>query len=98
MANLSLSPEELRTRARELEKLRQQHLALMKQMRILVLGLSDSWKGDAQKAFEKSFLDRSRTMNDLSSTLEKYIELMDTAADKTETVDKTLLRAVNRLL
>lgn len=97
MANLSLSPEELRARARELEKLRQQHLALMKKMRILVLGLSDSWKGEAQEAFEKNFLSRSRTMNELSSTMEKYIDLMETAADKTENVDQTLLRSINRL-
>ena len=60
MTRLSVSPEQLRASARELEQLRQQHLALMKELRILVMSLSDSWKGEAQEAFTRSFLSKNQ--------------------------------------
>lgn len=98
MTQLTASPDQLRASARELEKLRQQHLALMKQLRILVMSLSDSWKGEAQEAFTKSFLAKNQTMNDVSTVLAQYGALMKQAADEAETMDNTLLRDVrNRL-
>ena len=98
MTTITVSPEELRARARELRALRQQHLDLMKKMRILVLSLSEDWQGDAQKAFEQNFLAKSRVMNDLASTLEKYAELMESAAKETEKMDQSLLQSIKSLL
>lgn len=94
MSTISIQPEQLRGRARELAKLRQQQLDLMKQMRILVMSLSDSWKGEAQEAFQANFLAKSKTMNELSSTLQQYIDLANTAAKKAEEADRTLLRQI----
>lgn len=94
MKQLTVSPDQLRASARELEKLRQEHLALMKQMRILVMNLSDSWKGEAQAAFTQSFLAKNQTMNDVSTVLSQYADLMKQAADEAETMDNTLLRSV----
>ena len=98
MTQLTVSPDQLRASARELEKLRQQHLALMKQLRILVMSLSDSWKGEAQEAFTKSFLAKNQTMNDVSTVLSQYAALMKQAADEAETMDNTLLRSVRSRL
>jgi len=98
MTQLTVSPEELRASARELEKLRQQHLELMKKMRILVMSLSDSWKGEAQEAFTRSFLAKNQTMNDVSSVLAQYAALINQAADEAETMDNTLLQAVRSRL
>ena len=98
MTQLTVSPEELRASAREIRKLRQQHLDLMKQMRILVMSLSDSWKGEAQEAFTKSFLNKSRTMNDVASVLAQYADPMEKAAEEAERIDNTLLSAVRRRL
>lgn len=98
MTQLTVSPDQLRASARELEKLRQQHLALMKQLRILVMSLSDSWKGEAQEAFTKSFLAKNQTMNDVSTVLAQYAALMKQAADEAETMDNTLLRSVRSRL
>lgn len=98
MTQLTVSPDQLRASARELEKLRQQHLALMKQLRILVMSLSDSWKGEAQEAFTKSFLNKNQTMNDVSTVLAQYAALMQLAADEAEAMDNALLRAVRSRL
>ena len=95
---LSVSPEQLRSNARELERLRQQHLALMKELRILVMSLSDSWKGEAQEAFTKSFLSQNKTMNNVSDVLQRYATLMERAADEAEAMDNTLLQAVHNRL
>ncbi len=98
MTQLTVSPDQLRASARELERLRQQHLALMKQLRILVMSLSDSWKGEAQEAFTKNFLAKNQTMNDVSTVLAQYAALMKQAADEAETMDNTLLRSVRSRL
>lgn len=98
MTQLTVSPDQLRASARELEKLRQEHLALMKQLRILVMSLSDSWKGEAQEAFTKSFLAKNQTMNDVSTVLAQYAALMQLAADEAEAMDNALLRAVRSRL
>lgn len=95
---LSVSPEQLRSSARELEHLRQQHLALMKELRILVMSLSDSWKGEAQEAFTRSFLSKNKIMNDVSDVLQRYAALMERAADEAEAMDNTLLQAVHSRL
>lgn len=98
MTQLTVSPDQLRASARELERLRQEHLALMKQLRILVMSLSDSWKGEAQEAFTKSFLNKNQTMNDVSTVLAQYAALMQLAADEAEAMDNALLRAVRSRL
>lgn len=94
MTQLTVSPDQLRASAQELEKLRKEHLALMKQMRILVMNLSDIWKGEAQDAFTQNFLGKNQTMNDVSTVLSQYAALMKQAADEAETMDSTLLRSV----
>lgn len=98
MSTIKIRPADLRSRANELEKLRQTHLTVMKQMRILVMSLSDSWKGEAQEAFVNNYLAKNQTMTDFSNTLEQYIQLANTAADKAESMDKSLLTKVRSKL
>lgn len=98
MANLTARPGELRARANELEKLRQQQADTMRQLRILVMSLSDSWKGEAQDAFVKNFLSRSQDITNLSNILEDYIALIRHTADRSEETDQTLLNSIHRLL
>ena len=94
MSALYVKPSELREQADELEALRQQHLQLMKEMRILVMHLSDIWQGEAQDAFVASFLSQSKTMSDLDNTLSKYIVVTKMAADEAENADRELLRRI----
>lgn len=97
MFKISMHPSQMRSKANELASLRQQHLDLMRRMRILVNNLDAVWQGEAQKAFVSSFNEKSRTMNDLATTLEKYIEVVNSAADEIEQVDVALLSRLNSI-
>lgn len=97
MSKISIQPSQMRAKASALESLRQQHLDLMRQMRVLVNNLNEIWQGEAQEAFVSSFHEKSQTMSELASTLEKYIEVIDSAADEIERVDNTLLSRVKSI-
>ena len=62
------------------------------------MSLSDSWKGEAQEAFTRSFLSKNKTMNDVSDVLRRYAALMERAADEAEAMDNALLQAVHNRL
>lgn len=98
MSTIQIRPAELRSRANELENLRQTHLEIMKQLRILVMSLPDVWKGEAEEAFVSSYLSQNQTMTDLANTLEDYIQLAQKAADEIETKDQSLLAQVRSKL
>lgn len=98
MSTLSVQPGEIRARANELEVLRQQQLEIMKRLRILVMSLSDNWKGEAQDAFVQKFLSRNKDMNDLSDVLRQYITLAQQTADRAEAIDDELLRVIYQKL
>lgn len=90
MKKLSIRPQALRSQADELEKLRQQHNALMRELRVLVVGLSDGWKGDAQDAFLNRFLSESKTASELDSTIAGYVSVLRKAADDAQAADRSL--------
>lgn len=97
MSKITMEPEQMRLNARELESLRQRHLQLMRQMRILMMNLSEIWKGDAQDAFVQRFMNESQSINDLSTTLEDYIEVIRATANHLERVEQQLIRKANQL-
>lgn len=97
MSKITMEPEQMRLNARELESLRQRHLQLMRQMRILMMNLSEIWKGDAQDALVQRFMNESQSINDLSTTLEDYIEVIRTTANHLERVEQQLIRKANQL-
>ena len=97
MSKISIQPSQMRAKASALESLRQQHLNLMRQMRVLVNNLNEIWQGEAQEAFVSGFNEKSKSMSELASTLEKYIEVVNSAADEIERVDNTLLGRVKSI-
>lgn len=97
MALLEMDLNTLRTRANDLEAQRQQQSDVMKRLRILIMNLNESWKGEAQEAFIEKFTANQHLITEFSSTLEEYISMIRKAADETEQVDRELLAAVNRI-
>ena len=97
MADISMRPDELRLKAKELDSLRLRHLEIMKQLRLLVMNLSEDWKGEAQEAFKQSFLNQNKKLNDLAKVLKDYENLMIKAADETENMDKELYSRIARI-
>ena len=95
MSELWINPEDLRIRARELERMRQDHLDIMRQLRILVESLSESWSGEAQTAFYTMFMANSNCMDTFSNSLSKFIEVADEAAFQYEKMDDRLKTSVH---
>lgn len=97
MARLNISPSELRSRASELESQRQQHLQTMQRLRVCINNLPDIWQGAAADEFIQKFASANNQFNSFSDTLEKYIQLIQKAADNAESVDNELLSKVHRI-
>lgn len=96
MPHIELTPSELRAKAAELEKLRAQHDDEMKRLRIIVFGLGDNWKGEAQATFLAKFVSMNQTFIDFSKSLGRYAQIMRSAADRTERLDNNLAAQIRR--
>ncbi len=94
MPKLVITPAELREKASEMDRLRETHLQLMKQLRIIVYGLQDSWKGEAQTAFVEKFNSMSNRFTTMETSLHRYAEVAREAAAKSEQADSELLSRV----
>ena len=60
------------------------------QMRALITGLNEVWKGDAQDAFLAKYEGMQSTFTNFSQMLEDYAKLMDTAAQRMQETDQSL--------
>lgn len=94
LASLYISPAALREQANAMESLRQQQQDVMRRMRILIMGLDEDWKGEAQAALVTKFLSKQKTITDFSDALESYITLARSAADSAEKIDQELLKKI----
>lgn len=90
MGKIYVRTQDVRSQASELETLRQQHLAVMKELRILVMSLSDDWQGEAQNAFVNAFLTKSKEISNFDTLIAQYVSTINKVADESERVDKNL--------
>ena len=90
MALIQVTPDELRAKATQVRNYKTQHDDVITQLRTLVNGLNDSWKGEAQTAFVNNFESMRSTFTDFSNMLEDYAKRMDTAANQLEQTDSSL--------
>ena len=97
MVGLEIHPSDLRSRANEIDRQRQNFLDAMKRLRVLVMGLNESWKGKSQAAFVTKFTNNQPMVTQLSQTLSEYITLAKEAATEAENGDNELLSTVNKI-
>lgn len=97
MKLLMINKSALRSEASQMESLRQKDIETLKQLRILINGLSDSWKGEAQDALVAKFNERQADINEFLETMEDYITLVNNAASKAENLDARLKSMVYRI-
>ena len=95
MSLIQVTPEMLRGRAGDVRARRSDHDSNMQQLRTLVNGLSEVWRGTAQDAFVQRFNDMQPTFTNFSEMLEGYAKLMDTAARELEQTDQNLKGTMN---
>lgn len=94
MALIQITPEVLNSKATEVRNLRGQHDETMSRLRTLILGLNDTWKGEAQDAFVAKFESMQASFTNFSEMLEGYATLMDTAARELQNTDQSLKSAM----
>lgn len=90
MAIIQVTPELLMSKSNEVRNLKSNHDETMAKLRQLVLALNEQWKGEAQDAFVAKFESMQPTFNNFSEMLERYAQLMDTAAKEIQATDQTL--------
>ena len=95
MAIIQVTPEQLRSDAGTVRQYKAEHDDVMAKLGTLILGLSDSWKGEAQDAFVAKYNEMQPTFKNFSEMLEGYAKLMDTSAQELESTDQSLRGAIN---
>lgn len=90
MAIIQVTPELLMSKSNEVRNLKSNHDETIAKLRQLVLALNEQWKGEAQDAFVAKFESMQPTFTNFSEMLERYAQLMDTAAKELQATDQTL--------
>lgn len=92
MAIIQVTPDSLRAEANKLKGLKQQHEQEMKDLRRLILGLNDQWKGAAQDAFLSKYQSLQPEFQKFIRLLQDHINHMETEAKQMEQKDNELSR------
>lgn len=95
MALIQVTPELLRGKATELRGLRSEHDEVMNKMRVLIQGLNEIWKGEAQDALVAKYEGMQNTFTSFSELLEAYAGLMDLSAKDMEETDVNISQTIN---
>ena len=82
MPKIKITPETLDDRARELQKLKDQHNQVYAQITKLVNNVVDIWEGDAQTAFRNTFQQRDPVFKKFAEDADAFAKLMNMAAQR----------------
>ena len=90
MATIRITPDSLRSRAKEVDGYREEFNTTMGKLQSLVGALGDEWQGDAQVAFTQDFENMKKNITSFSECLQRYADAMRTAAAELEATDTNL--------
>ena len=86
--NISLSPELLKARAKEVRNLRGEYDETIRRLRNIVNALNEVWVGEAQTAFVQMFEEAQPTFTKFSNGLEQYAATMDATVEEMVSKDQ----------
>lgn len=84
MAEIKVTPSELRNKANDLQQLNLNFRRTVEEMVGYEGQLAGMWEGEAQKAFRKAFNDDRAKMEKFAANIDKYVEALRTDAQKYE--------------
>ncbi len=84
MAEIKVTPRELRTKADELERFNRSFRSEVEKMVGYENQLAGMWEGEAQKAFRKAFNDDKIKMERFAINIDKYVLALREDAQKYE--------------
>lgn len=88
MAEIRVTPSELRSKADELERLNSQFKQEVTSMTGYEQDLAGMWEGEAQKAFRKAFSDDKQKMDLFAQNIERYVQALRDDAQKYENAER----------
>lgn len=88
MAEIKVTPRELRTKADELERLNRQFRQEVEKMVGYEAELAGMWEGESQKAFRKAFNDDRVKMDRFALNIDKYVLALREDAQKYEEAEQ----------
>lgn len=88
MAEIKVTPSELRKKADDLERYNRDFRKEVEKMVGYEGQLAGMWEGEAQKAFSKAFNDDKQKMDLFAQNIDKYIQALREDAQKYETAEK----------
>lgn len=95
MAVIQVTPETLRQKATDVRTYKGEHDDVIAKLKILVNGLNETWKGEAQDAFLAKFESMQSTFTNFSEMLEGYAKLMDAHATRMEQAQQESVTQIN---
>lgn len=96
MAVIQVTPEMLKTKAKDVRTIKTNHEKIVDKITSLVRNLNSQWKGAAQDTFLARYNDfNTTTFVTFANMLEGYAKLMETAANELENQDTMLEKTMN---
>lgn len=86
--NISVSPELLKARSKEVRNLRGEYDETIRRLRNIVNSLNEVWVGEAQTAFVQMFEEAQPTFTKFSNGLEQYAATMDATVAEMVSTDQ----------
>lgn len=90
MALIEMRPEDMRICASSLAAIGEEDQEIIRQIRVMVMGLEEIWKGSAQEAFIASFMNAGAQISDLANMIQSLAALLGQAAQEAENEDAAL--------
>jgi len=89
MAEIKVTPQELKTKAETLQNFNTQFRSAVEKMVGYVSQLNGMWEGEAKEAFNKAFNDDKGKMDQFAQNIEKYVQALLESASQYENAEKT---------
>ena len=86
---LKVTPEEVRTKAKQIQDKQQQMEGLMDQMKSLVNGLNDCFDSDSGRLYQEKYTNVTKNIQASLENLKKHVRNLEDAANKYEEVEGT---------
>lgn len=89
MAEIKVTPQELRNKADSLRQYNANFRSAVESMNGYVTQLSGMWDGEAKEAFNKAFNDDKGKMEQFAKNIDNYVKALEETAKQYEEAEKT---------
>jgi WXG100 family type VII secretion target len=96
MAEIKVTPQELRTKADSLQQYNANFRSEVEKMVGYVSQLSSMWEGEAKTAFEKAFNDDKPKMDAFAQNIDKYVQALQESAKQYEDAEQMAISLANQ--